>query len=121
MTTGAQLRADLARELAVHGRRVVLVRKEAGSYDPDTGGTTTTTHEFEGVGRVGSYRDSQIDGVSVLRGDRRVTFQPDDSALVPAAGDMVTIDDVTWRVIFSQARELSGEWFSYTLQVRRGG
>lgn len=119
MTTGAQLRADLARELAEHGRRVVLVRKTAGTYNPDTGAAAMDSQYLEGQGRVGDYKDYQIDGVSVLRGDRRVTFQPDDSSVIPAVGDQVTVDDVTYSVIFPRVRELAGEWFAYTLQVRR--
>ena len=122
MGEGALLRADLARELQTRGREINITRTTPGTYDQDAGTTGTSTEEtHHGRGRVGNYRDSQVDGELIRRGDRVVTWQPDvdHESFVPKEKDVVSFGDEIASIVSVKRREVGEEWFAYTLQIRR--
>ena len=122
MSEATALRADLARELAARGQAVSVTRTEPGTYDPTTGSAAAETPVVHtGLGRVGNYSDRLIDGTNIRRGDRLVTWQPDleSETFVPRESDIVSYGDTSAVVVSVKVREVGGEWFAYTLQIRR--
>lgn len=110
-----------------YGRKITLRKLTPASYDPATGIGSTTTADYAGRGRVGTYQDRMIDGRIVLVGDRRVTWIPDNVAVMPEVGDrMVTFSDAAglveqdvYHVINHQQRELDNVQIVYSIQVRK--
>jgi len=120
MSTGTQQREILRGTLATYGRALTVTRTVPGSYDEDTGIVVPDTPTpYAGRGRVGSYKDSAIDGTLILRGDRKVTWQPSDASFIPTKTDTIAFDGATYAIIDIVTRELEGDWIAYTLQVRR--
>lgn len=124
MSAATELRAELAELLddEDYGCDLTISRPSAGgTYNKATGlltpGADAST-EYTGRGRVGQYSDRLVDGESIRRTDRRITFQPADEDFVPAEGDRVTRESDTWTIIRVITREIGGEWVSYTLQCR---
>jgi hypothetical protein len=119
MSSALEDRAQVAAMLAEEGVAITITRNVAGTYDPSTGTSTAPSQLVKtGRGRFGSYRDSLVDGTLIKRGDRRVTFQPDDWSFAPASTDQITVP-AGWSIVGEiQKRELGGVPFSYTFQVR---
>lgn len=130
MSSASQIRIDLISLFTDEGRSLRVRRNEGTSYDPTQGivPESTDDEEFEGIGRIGNYRDAVIDGNQIKKGDRRVTFIPSetdyfDPLFDARVGDIVeTINQSEqYYVVDAQKRELGGELISWTLQVRNIG
>lgn len=75
--------------------------KGTRSATQPSGGTSSTPKKFTAQGFVEEYKDSQIDGEVVVRGDRKVvilgaTVSP---AGAPAPGATVTVDEETTTIV----------------------
>lgn len=119
MSRGTELRAALRSVFLEMGRALTVTRAAPGTYDSETGTASAgTPATYSGIGRVGDYRDSAIDGTLIQVGDRRVTWQPDDASFVPQIGDTISVDGRDRPVMSVKTRELEGDWIAFTLQVR---
>jgi len=75
---------DLIRLIDHYGQTLTLKQWNQGAqYDPSTGRALPTYQNVEVTGYVASYDLAEVDGVSVLRGDRKVLFGPLDNDQLP--------------------------------------
>jgi hypothetical protein len=88
--------------------------RTAGSL---TGGTNPTTTSHTAKGFLDDYKDFQIDGTIVQRGDRMVVLlgASIDPAAVPTAGDRVTIEGESFNIVNVERDPAAA---TYTMQVR---
>lgn len=121
MSLAEDLRADVAAFIGDLGRAVTLRRLTPGTYDPATGsGGTSTTKDYTGNARVGDYSDTVRDGTMIKDSDRRATFLPDDTTLIPAIGDSFIVGSVVFTIVNARKlREVNGTTFAWTLQIRQ--
>ena len=97
---------------------VSLRRTVAGTYHPATGTTTpSTTTDYACQAIQGTYKQSEIDGTSILTTDRKVTVR---QAEVAAMGTVTTSDKVvigsTVKTIVNVGQDCAG--VLWVLQVR---
>lgn len=64
-------------------------REEAGSYDPVTGTTSTTTTTYTGRGVFSRYSVQQIDNQHILATDTKLTALQNELTDTPQEGDMI--------------------------------
>jgi hypothetical protein len=84
---------DLQRLINLYGEELTLVGKSFGVYDPTTGTTATTNEETEFLGYNAMYDLGEIDGTTVIRGDRKIilgAFDLDGEPISPNVDDEVT-------------------------------
>lgn len=95
--------------------KVTLGARTSGSL---TGGKAKTEATYSCRGFVEDYRDSQIDGTIVEKGDRMIVLIGDSIAdgAVPAVDDKVTIEGRTYTIVGPVKRDPAAA--TYTLQVR---
>lgn len=123
MSSAAILRANLLTHFGPGGRHPCALTYRlhfAGPYDKRTGGVRGPDFDtdYDGWGRVGNYADKLIDGQMIQRGDRLVTFIPDDLTVDVTIGGTLIRGDDNFRVIDVKKRELEAELICYSLQVR---
>lgn len=111
------LAATATRLLTAYGQSVTFTRTTSTSFDPVTGVDTVTTSTFSGYGAAFDYRNSEIDGERVQRGDIRLLVEATDTA--PIIGDMVTVDGVDYRAMNVAPSSPGGTPTHYTVQLRR--
>jgi len=97
------------------GRQLTFTRTTDGTYDPDTGTSTTSDTTYQKYACVFDYNESETDGTNILVGDRRLlaeqhTYQVD---------DMVSIDGESYRVLSISENRPSTKLLTMTLQVRK--
>lgn len=120
MSAGSDLRASALQLLRDFGRSLTLRQTTPGTYNPADGSTSAPPPiDYTGVGRIGDYRDSVIDGQLIRQGDRRCTIILDNSSVLPSVGDTVLIGGTPrYTVVRVQVREVSGVTVVHTLQLR---
>lgn len=96
---------------------LTLHKQAAGTRTALTGGTNPVDTDHSGKGFVSDYRDTQVDGTIVQRGDRKTIILGASlpTGVVPVAGDRVTIEGVE-RTIINVERDPAGA--TYVLQSR---
>ena len=81
----------------------VLTKVTPGTRTPGdlTGGTNPTTTDYSARGFLDDYRDFQIDGTIIQRGDRIALLIGDTiaSSQVPEPGDKITVEGATYNVV----------------------
>jgi len=97
------------------GRKLTFTRTTDGSYDPDTGTSTTTDTTYEKYACVFDYSDAEIDGTNILVGDRRLLAEQHTYKI----DDMVSIDSESFRIISINENRPSTKLLTVNLQVRR--
>lgn len=82
-----------------------------------TSGTVPSTDDYTGRGFLSDYKDRQINGTSVLTGDRKVSILGASlpTGIVPAAADKVTIEGSTFNIVNVKRDPAAA---MYTCQVR---
>lgn len=97
-----------------------LTKVTPGTRDPAAlaGGTRPSSRSYQFSGIVEDYRDSQIDGTNIVRGDRRVlilagTLQ---RGIRPEGSDKVKIEGVEYYIVGVPARDPATA--TYSCQVR---
>lgn len=78
------------RLLTRFGQAVTVQRTTTGGYDPLTGTVTGGASGYTCHGAVMNYRNQDIDGTLIMRGDVRVLLAPD-AGFAPNPGDKVTL------------------------------
>lgn len=103
--------------LTKFGKTVTLVRTQSGgTYNTTTGGIIGgSTLTWTGTGVFIYFREEQIDGTAVRRGDRRLLLEADGLDRAPEVGDVV---DTVARVMAVRIFEPSGAVVAYDCHVR---
>ena len=105
-----------------NGEELLLRKKSFSQYDPVEGKMTSNVFEVNFVGYQASYDIQEIDGSTVIRGDRKVVMpatdvnnyplDPDVDDTIEGSGDKVSIVSVS--KIMS-----AGSVICYVCQVRK--
>lgn len=102
-----------------YGAAMTLRRTSGGTYNPNAGsisGATTTDYPCRGV--IQEYRAGEIDGMSVLFGDKKILVSASGLAIVPESEDLLIIGSNTYSVINNSPLSPGGVDVIYTVQVR---
>jgi hypothetical protein len=67
-------RATATKLLTKFGKSITLNREVDGVFYPTTGGTETTSETATGVGVLLNFKNSEIDGTSVLSSDKKLIY-----------------------------------------------
>lgn len=101
------------------GASVTFRRVSESSYNSATGTTTSGANQDETVRALFlQYREAEIDGQLIQRGDRRAIVSASGLTKTPAVGDVFVGKGDTVRVISVQKIEASGDGLVYACQVR---
>lgn len=101
--------------LAKYGRGLTFTRTSKGAYDPATGKTSDTTSTFTKNCVLFDYRDADINGQTILAGDRRAVAE----AHTYQVGDTVAIGSDTFRVISVSNNQPGDTALVSELQIRK--
>lgn len=90
----SELQTELARafdtDLADAVREVEGSRSMQGVYDPELGGSTTTTIRYFGRGVFGQYKSREVDGTRILASDVRLKVLQNELLMEVAEGANAT-------------------------------
>lgn len=96
---------DVQRLINLFGEPLLLLKKTFGAYNPATGITESTSTTINVIGYQASFDLSDIDGSSVIRGDRKIILShrdtsgnlidPDVDDEIDGLGDKVSIVSVS--------------------------
>ena len=107
------------------GKEGTIEYVATGGYNPSTGKASTSSTETTVRGVVENYSSREIDGTSVLRGDRKWTIAAKD-IVRPSPNDVVDLGETTAEgnsvreTVISVQPQMSGdEAAMYVLQLRR--
>ena len=105
-------------QIADKGRSVILNRFTSGTYNPSTGTVSGASRSSETVSAVVTdYKDNQIDGGAIKRGDKMLIISADQS---PASlQDSFEIDGDEYQIVNIESVSPSGVDIIYKIQVRR--
>lgn len=98
------------------GDAAVYVSKANGAYDNSTLKNTVTTTNYNCTAAIFDYKLSNIDNVTVKRGDCYALVA--DLSIEPKVNDSVSINSKNWSVVDVKTVYLSGSAVLYKLQVR---
>lgn len=107
---------DLTRDL---GQSITVTRTTEGNFVPSTGdiaGEVTIT--YTAYGAPMNYRNTEIDGNSILENDLQVWIEVNSSGSIPAIGDTASISGQVYRVMNVTKYVAQGTTVLYRLQVR---
>lgn len=113
----AQAASDL---VADFGRDYVINRKARGEYDPAANARVDvydSNYTVRGV--LSDYRERQVDGESVLRGDKQFIFAALGLPIEPALTDVVVDGADAWRIVSLELTKPGSTALCYVAQVRR--
>lgn len=117
MTTLALASYQLLRDL---GKTYTLKKAATSAYNTSTGqaAVTNTTSTF--TGKMVEYRNNDIDGTTIQRGDRRLLVAAASltGGVVPDTQDSITGDGNEVNIINVQKIEEGGSVVIYVCQVR---
>ena len=116
MTFYSGLATTATNLLTDKGQSITFSREVSSSFDPVLGVPTTSTTTFSGVGAAFGYKQNQIDGEIIQRGDIRLILEATSTA--PLIGDTCTIDSVVYKVLFVEKVSPAGTPVIYKLQLR---
>lgn len=112
--------AVVARELIVEfGETATFNRTVQAAYDPtsaDTYGQTDTA--FFGSIVQTQYKNSDIDGTLVQRGDFLVLAHKITTGEIPLVGDVLTFSDISCRILDVRQTMVNGVGVLYAMQCR---
>tara|TARA_R100000951_G_scaffold36129_2_gene30869 strand:+ start:1405 stop:1755 length:351 start_codon:yes stop_codon:yes gene_type:complete len=101
--------------LARYGQGLTFTRTSKGAYDPAAGKTSDTTSTFTKNCVLFDYRDADINGQTVLAGDRRAVAE----AHAYQVGDTVAVGSDVFRVISVSANQPGDTAMISELQIRK--
>lgn len=112
------LAATASRLLTDKGQSVTFVHPVDGSFDPATGITTPgVPTNITGYGAAFDYKNTEIDGTIIQRGDIRFLFES--TATIPVIGDTITLDTVEYRVMDVKPTQPAGTNVLTEAQLRK--
>ena len=105
------------------GLELSLICITAGEYDPEIGGSTVTTEQFDGSGLRQNYRQQDIDGSLIKQGDVKIFISPvlldgvDTPA--PVTLDKIVFDGDTYTVQHVDPWDYAGIAVGFSVQARK--
>lgn len=123
MKPGTFLQFDVKHLLDDHGYDLTFRRATRAAYDPSTGAAALSSNSDETVrGLFINYRDRDIDGTLVQRGDRRALISPvyAGSAITkePQVDDELRGEADATRIVDVQTIKSGATVVAYACQVR---
>lgn len=121
-------KASAARMLAPRssggkGLELSLVRATTGEYDPDTSTTPVTTTQHDGSGFRENYRQQDIDGTLIKRGDVKILMSPvllnGADMPQPVSQDKILFDGDTYTVQHVDPWDYAGLAVGFSVQARK--
>jgi hypothetical protein len=94
--------------------QITINRKTVTGYNPTTGGQSITTVSTVLNGLLLKFRESQIDGTTILREDRRLLIPQ--SSFAPDTNDEVIISNLKYRIMNVRGDITSSYW---DMQIRK--
>ena len=116
----ARQRASAQRLIGKFGQDMVLTLKAAGSgYDASTSTVVSGAPTVVTVRGVAfDCTEREIDGTTILQGDKNVTLPAVAGLPTPNVGDSIAIQGVAFRIEFSSPLSPSGAPILHQLRVR---
>jgi len=117
--------SEFSDEMALVAEELITEFGEAGSFERTVQGTYDpgsadilfdTVTNYSGFVAPMDYKDFEIDGTIILKGDFRVLAHDMDE--VPSVGDELTFNSKTCRIINVSATRVNGASVLYSLQCR---
>ena len=97
------------------GRQFTFTRKTDGSYNPNTGSSSTSSSTYQRYGAVFNYSDSERGEGTVQEGDRRILAEGHTYQI----GDTVSIESENYRIISISNIQPGDTIVACNLQVRK--
>lgn len=105
------------------GLALTLAKATAGAYNPATGTSSSTATNYSGSGLRTEYDLGDIDGTLIKQGDVSFLVSPlqisGADMPVPAPGDSITFDGVTYAVISVAPMNYAGLSVGFKVQGRK--
>lgn len=102
--------------IAEKGRTVTLRRAGDIVYDPATDTMTSSQTDTSVKGVFTSFKQSEIDGTLILRGDKKLLLA---AGIEPQGNDVIVDGTTQYRVVEIMAVHPGDTVILYTLQVRK--
>lgn len=121
-------KASAARMLAPRSRggkglELSLIRVTTGEYDPDIGSSPVTTVQYDGSGFRENYRQQDIDGTVIKRGDVKILISPllldGTDTPQPISQDKILFDGDTYTVQNVDPWDYAGLAVGFSVQARK--
>ncbi|MCO7546170.1 hypothetical protein [Stutzerimonas nitrititolerans] len=104
------------------GLEMALIRTIEGDYDPVTGGTSTTTDQYDGSAFRDIYRQDDIDGTYIKQGDVKLLVSPAqlNGADMPEPGtqDRIQFDGGAYTIVSVKPWNYAGLTVGFEVQAR---
>lgn len=81
-----------------YGATAILRRLVHAGYDPVTDQISETVHDYPATIVVLEYARTQVDGVIIKPGDKRVLIGPHDLAVKPKPNDFILVGEEKFRI-----------------------
>lgn len=113
--------ADLAKEeIEANGRAVILRRNNEGTYDADTDTFTgTDVTDVNLIALFTEFKQTEIDGRMIVRGDKKVLIAASSLASPPESNDIIIDGTDHYKVIPIDTIRPGDTPIIYKLQVRK--
>jgi hypothetical protein len=117
MTSLASASFQLLRDL---GKTYTLKKSGTGNYDPATGQSSVTVTTSTFTGKLIAYRNADVDGTAIQRGDRRLLVAASSlsAGVFPETQDVISGDGNDMNVVSVQKIEEGSTVAVYACQVR---
>ena len=92
-------------------RSIILSKvSDAGNYDPATGSITQNTIAYTTRGAVTNYDIGEIDNISILNTDTKVTIIQDELSATPEVDDILSFDGSDHKIVSIMADPSNAIW-----------
>lgn len=107
--------------LREYGQQMTLKAPITGAIDAVNGehAGINMAQRFTGYGVEESYSIREQDGTNIQRGDKKITFAPDDAAMIPKTTHTLSVGNVAYTIINVEPLSPGGVAVLYRLQARR--
>lgn len=120
MTFYTSLQSTADKLLIDKGQRISLRRVTAGAYNPATGTATQTTTTYTGIpAAVFGFKNMEIDGTLILKGDKKVIMSAKGLTVTPTKDDVLSIGGVDHAILNIEHIDPAGTPVIYKIQARR--
>lgn len=113
----ASIKSIATAQITDKGSDVIIKRVTPGTFDPATGtiaGGSKSSSTIKAV--VTEYKDYQIDGDAIKRGDKELLIDADS---LPDIKDALTIDSIDYQIVNINPLSPGDTILLYKVQVRR--
>lgn len=100
--------ADLATQMT-------YVSIAPGGYVPSAGSTFSARTEYVTTGIIVDYKDKELDGDRIRRGDRKVLLEQSKLSPIPNLGDQIEVESSVYNILQIEQDPVGATW---TFQVR---